>query len=81
MVNEYGSLLDMHQDDLRSQIWQTEDEIRLIKDDIKKLLKRKEKLEELIPVLKHNHKLYIEMIELIGLDKDELAKRGNSGTT
>ena len=66
MVNEYGALLDMHQDETKSEIEDFKSKLIDIDEKIARLNIKKKRISETIENKIYCHDLYEKMIELIG---------------
>lgn len=65
-LNEYGSILDAHQDDLLSDISEAKRQLKGIKKKRKDLDAQEADIKERIEYMEETHKLYMEMINKFG---------------
>lgn len=65
-LNEYGALLDMHQDETKSEISKLQEESKKIDAQIKDLELSKLTINDAIKNRMHQRDLYLKMRELIG---------------
>ena len=65
-LNEYGALLDMHQDETKSEINRLQTELNKVDEQIRDLELSKLTIKDAIKNRVHQRDLYLKMRELIG---------------